>query len=73
MDELKLKLQTKLMRGIVAKLLMKVIYAKLGCKVDISLNEIDVSVTNGMAHIHANIDGQMKQEDLMTIVKANFE
>ena len=73
MDELKLKLQTKLMRGIVAKLLSKMMYTKLGCKVDISLNEIDVSVTNGMAHIHANLDGSVRQEDLMNIVKENFE
>lgn len=73
MDELKIKLSTKLMRGIVSKLLSKMICTKLGCKVNISLNELDVSVTNGIAHIHANLDGNMKQEDLMNIIKANLE
>ncbi len=43
MDEMKVKLSTKFMRGIVSKLIARSIKKKYGCKVDIQLNELDIS------------------------------
>lgn len=69
MDELKLNLTTKLMKGIVTKLLTKMIYKKCGCKVDIQLNELQINVVDGKAHLHANVDAEINNDEFMKIVK----
>ena len=47
MDEMKIKLSTNFMRGLVSKLISKTIYKKLGYKIDIQLNDLDISTNNG--------------------------
>lgn len=69
MDELKLNLSSKFMRGIVTKLIAKVIYKKTGYKIEVELNSINVEVINGKAHIHADVDAEIDNEELMKIVK----
>ena len=69
MDELKLNLSSKFMRGIVTKLIAKAIYKKTGYKIEVELNSINVAVINGKAHIHADVDAEIDNEELMKIVK----
>ena len=69
MDELKLNLSSKFMRGIVTKLIAKAIYKKTGYKIEVELNSINVEVINGKAHIHADVDVEIDNEELMKIVK----
>ena len=69
MDELKLNLSSKFMRGIVTKLIAKAIYKKTGYKIEVELNSINVEVINGKAHIHADVDAEIDNEELMNIVK----
>lgn len=69
MDELKLNLSSKFMRGIVTKLITKAIYKKTGYKIGVELNSINVEVINGKAHIHADVDAEIDNEELMKIVK----
>lgn len=69
MDELKLNLSSKLMRGIVTKLISKAVYKKTGYKIGIELNNINVEVINGRAHIHINADAEIDNDELMKIVK----
>lgn len=69
MDELKLNLTTKFMRGILAKLMAKAIRKKLGCNIDILINQISVTAVDGKVHIHADVDGETTNEDLMKMVK----
>lgn len=69
MDELKLSFGSNFMRGIVAKILGKMIRKQLGCDVDILFNEIKVTAVDGKIHIHADIDAETTYEDFMTIVK----
>ena len=69
MDELKLNLSSKFMRGIVTKLITKAIYKKTGYKIEVELNSINVEVINGKAHIHADVDAEIDNEELMKIVK----
>ena len=69
MDELKLNLSSKFMRGIVTKLIAKAIYKKTGYKIEVELNSISVEVINGKAHIHADVDAEIDNEELMKIVK----
>ena len=70
MDEMKIKLSTKLMRGFVAKLLSKAISKKLDCKVSLDLNEIDIATVGDEIHIHANVDSKFSKEDFAKIIKA---
>ena len=69
MDELKLNLSSKFMRGLVTKLIAKAIYKKTGYKIGVELNSINVEVINGKAHIHADVDAEIDNEELMKIVK----
>lgn len=68
MDEL--KLQTKFMRGIVAKLISKAISKKFGCDISIQINELELENKDGKVHIHANLSGEAKTDDIATIVKS---
>lgn len=69
MDEMKLKLSTKFMRGLVAKLIRKVIHQKTGYNIDILLNEIDVQVIDGRARIHVNVDAEIDEKEFLKITK----
>ena len=69
MDEMKVKLSTKFMRGIVAKLISKVIQKKLGCKIDIQLNDLDISVIDGETRILTNVELKLESKEFMKIMK----
>ena len=71
MDELKLILGTKFMRGIVTKIIAKVILNKTGYHVDIDLNEIRAEVVDGKVHLHMNMDAAIETNDLINIIKSN--
>ena len=70
MDELKMKLSTKFMRNIVSKLIAKAIYKKTGYKVDIQLNDLDISVIDGDANIEANVGVKINNEEFVKIMKS---
>lgn len=69
-DELRVKLSTKFMRNIVAKLLAKAIQKKFGCKVKIQLNELDVRVINGDTNIKANVEVKLDSQEFMKIMES---
>lgn len=70
MDEMKLKLTTKFMRSIVAKLIAKAIYKKTGCKVNIQLNDLDISVIDGETSISTNVEVKLNSNEFMKIMKS---
>jgi hypothetical protein len=70
MDEMKLKLSTKLMRGFVSKLLARAIYKKTGYKVDIHINDLDVKVIDGEANVAANLELKLNNDEFMKIIKS---
>lgn len=63
MDEMKLKLTTKFMRGIVSKLIERSIYKKYGYKVNIQLNDLDISVVDGETTINTNVEAKISSEE----------
>lgn len=69
MDEMKLKLSTRLMRGIAAKLIARSIKKKYGCKVNIQLNELDLNVVDGDANLRINAEVTMDNKEFMEIMK----
>lgn len=74
MDEMKIKLSTKLMRGIASKIASKVIASKLGIKADIQLNGISIEKIDEMIHLHLDVDADVDEKDLLKITRlANLE
>lgn len=69
MDEMKLKLSTKFMRGMVAKLITRFIYKKYGYKVNIQLNDLDISVIDGETSINTNVEIKLDSKEFMNIMK----
>ena len=69
MDELKLNLSSKFMRGIVTKLITKAINKKTGYKIEIDLHSLNVEVIDGKAYIHVDADAEINNDELMKIVK----
>ena len=70
MDELKLKLSTKFMRGIVANLISKALAKKLGYNIDILLNEIEVKNEDGKIRLHIDADAEVANSDFIKILKS---
>ena len=69
MDELKINLSTKFMKGIVTKLIAKAIYKKTGYKIDIQLNKLAMETADGKVFIHADVDAEVNNDEFMKIVK----
>ena len=70
MDELKLKLSTKFMRGIVANLISKAISNKLGYNIDVLINEIALKTEDGKIKIHLDVDGEVTNDEFKNIIKS---
>lgn len=70
MDEMKVKLSTKFMRNMVSKLIAKFIYKKLGYKIDIQLNDLDISVIDGETSICTNVEIKLDSSEFTKIIKS---
>lgn len=70
MDELKLKLSTKFMKGIVANLISKALAKKLGYKIDILLNEIEVKNENSKVKLHIDADAEVENSEFLKMLKS---
>lgn len=70
MDEMKLKLTTKFMRGIVSKLISRMVYKKFGYKVDIQLNDLDINFVDGETKINTNVEVKLDSKEFTKIVKS---
>lgn len=73
MDEMKLKLSTKFMRGILAKLATRHIRKKYGYKVDIKLNEIDLDMLDGQTRLHLDVDLNLSSDEFRYLMNAITE
>lgn len=69
MDELKMKLSSRFMRGILSKLLSKTIANKVGYDVDIHINEILVETIDGKVHLHTSLDAEVSNDEFKKIVQ----
>ena len=70
MDEMKVKLSTKFMRGIASKLIAKAIYKKTGCKVNIQLNDLDINIVDGDTKISTNIEVNFNSKEFNKLINA---
>lgn len=69
-DEMTLKLSTKFMRNLVAKLMSRFIRKKIGYKIDIQLNELNVSVIDGKARIQTNVELELDKDEFKKLMKS---
>lgn len=67
MDELKIK--SKIMTGIISKLIRVALQKKFGKNIDLKLNEVIASVNNGQVSIHLNADCRFEQSELTELLK----
>ena len=70
MDEMKIKLHTSFMRGIVSRLIAKAIYKKTGCRVNIQINDLDFWAIDGDTTIKLNVEAKLKSEEFNKIMKS---
>lgn len=63
MDEMKLKLTTKFMRGIVSKFIERSIYKKYGYRVNVQLNDLDINIVDGETTINTNVEAKISSEE----------
>lgn len=67
MDEM--KITSVFTRGIVSKILRKVIRKKTGYEIDIQLNDVTTTIQNGKTHLHVDIDAELDKDELIKILK----
>lgn len=68
MDELRVKLSTKFMKGIVSKWIARTIRKTYGYKVNIHLDEFDLSSFNCDTTIKAKVEIKINSEEFMKIL-----
>lgn len=69
MDEMKIKLTTRFMKGVISKIIKRSIYKKYGCNVDIHINEIDLKNDEEKIHLHIDVDSEMSNVDFAKFLR----
>lgn len=67
MDEV--KIVSKFARSVISKLVKVVLHKKLGYNVDIQLNDVKATITDGKTHVHLDVDAELSKEELLKILK----
>lgn len=61
MDEM--KIESKLLRSIVSKLIKKELKKKIGYDIDIQINEVEAAYNGEKLHAHLSVDEDLDNED----------
>ena len=62
MDFLKFKLSSsKMLKGVITKIVEKKIYEKFGYKVNIQINDIQIDIVDGEVKAHLDVDGKISK------------
>lgn len=67
MDEM--KIVSKFTTNMISKLVKMVLRKKLGYNVDIQLNEVKASISDGKTYIHLDVDAELDKDELTRILK----
>lgn len=67
MDEM--RIGSRLILGVINRLLAKTIKQKYGYDVDIKINEINVSIKEEQAFIHLSVDAATSKNEVRRIIK----
>lgn len=61
-------INSKFMRGLIAKVTKRMVKKKLGYEIDITLNNLAITYEEGKAHIHTSVDLDVDKEVIESIV-----
>lgn len=64
-----MKIVSKFTRAVLSKLARMMLRKKLGYDIDIQLNEMNVTIVDGKAHVYLNVDAELDKDELMKILK----
>lgn len=67
MDEMKIKVSTKIMKNLVSKILTKIIFKKFGIKPRLSINILETELRNNKLYFHIDIDGDVEDKVLLRV------
>lgn len=70
MDEVRMKLSTRFMRNVAAKMLSKWIYRRTGYKLNVQLNDIDIWMIDGDTSVKANVEVKMNTSEFTKLMKS---
>lgn len=70
MDEMRVNLKTKFMRGVAAKIIKKMIFKQTGVKVDIQIDEFDLWNINGDTTLKLNVEAKLNSEEFNKIMES---
>ncbi len=65
----KLEIGSKIVKGVISKLIKMAVKKKFGYEVDVRIEELNAVIIDGKAHIHLNADAQMSKDELMKAIK----
>lgn len=68
MDEM--KINSKFLKNLIAKFVKREVKKQAGYEVDIQLNEFTATITDGMAHVHLNVDAELDKDELTKLLTA---
>lgn len=70
---MELNLSSTIIRSMVSKVLAKIIRNKLGCEVDVVINDLQVGTVDGKIKATLNLDAEMKQDDFAKTIRKHFD
>lgn len=65
------KIRTPFMRTIIAGIIKKALYKKLGYKIDIQLNSLSLVDDDGRICLHTDVELELTNEEMNKILKDN--
>ena len=73
MDEMKIKLNNTFTKKIISKFICKMLEQKLGYKIWISLDEIDVTIDERTTIAHLNVTAKMDTDDIKKLAEKTID
>lgn len=64
-----MKINSKFMTSLLSKIISKTLSKKLGYKIDIQINEIEVTINRDKANVHVNADAEVNSNEFTKIIK----
>jgi hypothetical protein len=69
MDEM--RIVSKFTRGVISKIAEKLIHRYAGIRnVEVQVNNITVTVDDGITHLHLDVDAELPKGELATVLKS---
>lgn len=65
-----MKIVSKFTRSVISKLIKVMLHKRLGYNVDIQLNEVKATITDGKTHVHLDVDAELDKDELLKILKS---